>query len=162
MGLRRSTEPTLNNLGENEDEQDADDLFGGNDVILSIMESRAAAANGNGRGGWDCAEWFRGVMDSTEFEAFVIFTVLVLILVLLLGEAFLQNRLSTGHLTHPALDVVQMVILSLFLMEMLLKGVVFGQGFLSLFGNAADLIFIMAGFSCQVSVLAYHSQPQGM
>ena len=148
----------MNNSGENEIEQDTDDLFG-NDVILSIMESRAASTN---KRGWDCAEWLRVVMDSTEFEAFVIFTVLVLILVLLLGEALLQNRLSKGHLTHPGLDVVQMVILSLFLVEMLLKGLVFGQGFLALFGNAADLLFITAGFGCQVSVFAYHNQPQGM
>ena len=158
MSLRRSTEPTLNSAGEKDAiEGDDDDIFG-HDVILSIMESRAAAK----RRDWDCSEWLQGVMDSTEFEAFVISTVLVLILVLLAGEPISQHRLPTGHLIYPGLDIVQMVILCLFLIEMLLKGVVFGQGFLSLFGNAADLVFIVAGFTCQVLVFVYNSQPEGM
>ena len=94
------------------------------------------------------------VLDSTEFEAFSVFMVMVLILVLLIGEYYLaKNGAMTSTTMTVELEITSMVIISIFLVEMCLKILTFGSAFVKVPSNVADTFFTLLAFCGQITLL---------
>ena len=105
------------------------------------------------RGG--CREWLREHLDSTRFEAFCIFAVLVLLGILIAGEGMMQQREASGSVQLWGLEICQTIIVSFFAVEIALKAVAFGRPFVVVLGNIADASITWIAFICQVTVVLY-------
>ena len=92
------------------------------------------------------------ILDSTEFEAFIMFMVMLLTLILLIGEYW--YAMEGSDVLNAGLEYTSMIIVTIFLVEMLLKSATFGCAFLRIPSNVADTIFTSLAFAGQASQLA--------
>ena len=144
---RRSSAPDMGTLG---DTVERIDLFANWETDLfrspTIPEEHVATKKCN-----VCDVLF-DVLDSTWFEAFVVFMVMVLIIVLLIGEYVIAT--AGANALSIELETTSMVIVSIFLIEMLFKIVIIGCPFVSVTSNVFDTVFTTLAFSGQVSLVA--------
>ena len=90
-------------------------------------------------------------LDSTHFEACMVFLVLVQLIVLLIGEYFIAtvgaNSLNVG------LEITTMAVVSIFAVEMIMKICIIGCPFVCVVSNVVDVFLVVLAFGGELSLL---------